>query len=287
MEHRACQDGAFYACDYKIHQADRCPVYNRACMNLKGCEAVKELYGESMSLAHLFGCPLRLLLRPSKELLELKVSWFAEGGIVNGTVAELARYLRQFEVVSVHVRVGDQAFHGVSKYKIRSLFQDVRKCTNAVDSFVAKTVPSKAVRWFFASDNPTLRDWFREKFPSKVVVLMHNPQHLSSVSKMKAKDRARKELQKMFAEWYLLGRGDHLVVTAAHEEGRGVSSFARTAWLFTLRSQHYLVRDYDKSFCIKQEFQFEGNINVARGCKLPAPKIRQEHLKTTLQSNHK
>ena len=218
--------------------------------------------------------------KPTKELLDLRISWFVNGGIVNGTVQELEDYLKGHEVLSLHVRVGDQGFNGVAKYQIRPLFQDVRKCTRLVDSYVSKSLSTeKAVLWFLASDNPTIRAWFREKFPSKVVVLMHDPRHLSSVSKMKAKGRAQEELLNMFAEWYLLGKGDHLIVNAAHERGRGVSSFSRTAWLYTLRSQHYLVRDYDKSFCIKQNFRLEGNINVARGCTFANVRPRQEHLR--------
>lgn len=279
LPYKACERRSYYACDFKLHKVDRCPVYSRGCMNEKACNQIKEIYGRHATQVHVFGCPMRLLISPKEDLLDFDITWFIDGGIVNGTVRELASEFAKYEVISMHIRVGDYAMGGISRSKLKPMINDISKCTGAVDALIERSMRNKKVKWFLASDNPTLKEILKKKYPEKLILLEHKPRHLHKIDSIKGDNSAaRSELKAMFAEWFLLGKGDHLVTNAAHEPGRGVSSFSRTAWLYSLRSKHYLLRNYDGSFCIRQEFQYEGNLNIHDDCRNDNPPIAQPHL---------
>ena len=87
------------------HHRDHCPIYNRACMQTRHCQSMNTLYNASLTMAHVIGCPLRLIFRPSTRFLESQVRWFDEGQIHNGTLLELLQVLDRHFIVASHIRL--------------------------------------------------------------------------------------------------------------------------------------------------------------------------------------
>ena len=286
MPYRACYQRSFYECSPLAHSQDHCPIYLRSCVGSQSCRALKEIHDKEIKMAHVLGCPLRVLMSPTMELMHHEISWFIDGKVVNGTVLELAHVLKQYHVVSVHIRRGDGAFKGGSAKYLRPMERDLTQCVKKVEEETSSTAsnaaredgdgasgssgkadpPSvnataqKETKWFMASDDPNLKGYFREEFPNKTIQLLFRPHHMDYIKRIKRKSAEREELKNLFAEWFLLGRGDELITNDAHPHF-GVSSFSRTAWLYNLKSDFYILKDYDRKFCIKRGFKYKGNVN--------------------------
>ena len=108
-----------------------------------------------------------------------------------------------------------------------------------------------------ASDDPKLRKYFQETFPNKVIMINEKPHHLDYVKRLNRK-REREELKNMFAEWYIIGKGDYLLTNNAHDFG--VSAFSRSSWLYNLKSRFFMLRTDQNELCYEGEFPYTGNI---------------------------
>ena len=289
MPYRACYQRSFYECSPVAHSQDHCPIYLRSCVGSQSCNKLKEIHEKRIKMAHVLGCALRVMMSPTMELMHHEISWFIDGKVVNGTVLDLVHVLKRFHVVSVHIRRGDGAFKGGSAKYLKPLERDLTQCVKQVEeqTFGSGTTSSssksskgdedehgetekevkKETRWFMASDDPNLKAYFREEFPNKTIQLLFRPHHMDYIKRIKRKSAERDELKNLFSEWFLLGRGDELITNDAHPHF-GVSSFSRTAWLYNLKSDFYILKDYDRKFCIKRAFKYKGNVNkVHRNCR--------------------
>jgi hypothetical protein len=110
-------------------------------------------------------------------------------------------------------------------------------------------VNGKPVRWFFASDTQRMRSMAMRIFGGKLLMVDEAPKHIA----LDNLRRSRSALFTTFAEWYLLGLADKLVmnrygedgVTEGHTvqknrlyEGR-LSSFPKMSWAYHLKSLTY------------------------------------------------
>lgn len=123
-------------------------------------------------------------------------------------------------------------------------------------------------KWFVASDDPALKEAFRVSHPKKVIQLLHKPRHLITLKRLKSKGAEREELLLLFAEWYLLGRSKELVTNYAHD-AFGPSSFSRSAWLYNLKHEAFIVED-KVAACKHRSFQYRGNLQlIPKQCRHP------------------
>jgi len=212
------------------------------------------------------GCPLRVALQPTKGFMSSEISWHIDGKVVDGTVQELLTSLKAFTTIAVHIRLGDSYLvrhvpDWEPKQKEMAIFNRSMGCISTVNEKVSSDKPTK---WIIASDDERLRNFYRDKFPDKVIVLAASPKHIREVRRL---DKARSDTRAVFTEWFLIGSADHLITNHAH--GFGISSFSRTAWLYNMKSHYYeFDATADRNTCQFKEFGYEGNIEtVATSCR--------------------
>ena len=270
--------GLGLSCTEERHE--NCPEYYRVCISDEACKVMKRGLAEKnekLTIAHTVGCPLRLIWSPTQELMSLPVSWYMDGNVYNGTLDEFERVMAEYRVVAVHVRLGDGHFDATAGdigWRKKKLILDVKNCAQKVEDYMKKlqeTENEANTKWLIASDDPQLRAFFRKKFPGKTVSLMHHPALLMRMDRMD-KARERMELLNMFAEWYMIGRGDELITNYAHPTF-GESSFSRTSWLYNLKSHFFLLRNKaHTTFCEREEFLYHGNVHlVSKSCQCVNP----------------
>ena len=130
----SCRDAAYYSCKRRTHERDSCPVYNRACMTNARCRRMITFLSDTPNIAQVVGCPLKLLLAPSKELLDFKATWLVDGEEKNYTVRELDGILQGYNTISIHARLGDLAFQGTRKVS-KTFKRKLIKCAETADTF--------------------------------------------------------------------------------------------------------------------------------------------------------
>mmetsp|Transcript_541 Transcript_541/g.678 ORF Transcript_541/g.678 Transcript_541/m.678 type:complete len:542 (-) Transcript_541:316-1941(-) len=288
----SCKAASYYKCSYEFHKSDRCPVYNRACTQEKNCEELVDRYGSSLNMAHVLGCQMRLMFQPTKKFMNHNVSLFVNNTVISGPLVELISDIKQkYETIAVHLRLGDYYMRGSidgdpvegKEFKVARVSKE---CIDKVDAFVSNKTSSpstgnrKPVRWIIASDDPRIRNHFKEKFPHKVITLESKPMHVSRINTKSGDEKATENMYNLFAEWFLLGVADHMVTNNAHNFG--VSAFSRSAWIYNLKSQYYEVDlEHSNYNCKKKEYRYQGAVNrVPQTCKDPsnALHVQQPHL---------
>lgn len=131
----SCRSASYYSCSRLEHEQDNCPVYNRACMTTSRCKRMTAYLSALPTMAQVVGCPLKLQLRFSRELLDFQATWFLDGAERNLTVREMDGILQQYNTVSIHARLGDLAFKGTRK--VSSVFKHkLVSCAKTADKFI-------------------------------------------------------------------------------------------------------------------------------------------------------
>mmetsp|Transcript_9657 Transcript_9657/g.12622 ORF Transcript_9657/g.12622 Transcript_9657/m.12622 type:complete len:494 (-) Transcript_9657:53-1534(-) len=286
-----CRLGTWYQCKIVRHNRDRCPVYNRACLDQSSCGELVDTYGKQLNMGNVIGCPIRILFQPKLEFLNHEVSWDIDNRTVNGTLAELVAVMKKYETIAMHLRLGDalmsKKVEGLpNSSHENSVVKHSQNCANMVDSHISSVKPvrtKKEIKWIVASDDQRVRNYYRESFPGKVIILKSRPRHVQIVRKIAQEEGAEAGLEAirdLFAEWYIIGKADHLISNKAHKFG--VSAFSRSAWTYNLKSQYYEVTsNHPATNCRRKEFYYHGNsVSINQICKNPSNllRINQSHL---------
>ena len=134
---------------------------------------------------------------------------------------------------------------------------------------------SRSVKWLISSDDDSIRNHFKKKFPNQTITLDHDVNHITKVTKRGVDDLHKfLMLKNLFAEWFILGRADELITNSIHNFG--VSSFSRSAWVYNLKSQYYELRT-PSSLCYRKEYSFQGNTGtVSKECSNSNPLLRKD-----------
>lgn len=291
-----CPKKSFYKCPFKLHVEDNCPVYARACVQPEYCEAMKEYHvatrwqllqrlipeaSRSLTMTEVIGCPLRTMLTPSPSLFDFELSWFIDGVVVNGSLQDLLQEMQGYRIISVHLRMGDLAFlKGSYSNKLKPVKEVSSSCLDTMEANMGQKGTysfwaAKPVKWFIASDDIKLRQYFMNKHSSKAIVIQHKPHHLDYILRRTTRER-KYEMNSMLAEWFLIGRGEELLTNEAHDFG--ISSFSRTSWLYHLKETYFSIdtRDLSKENassmalqqCIRKPFEYVGNLDlIASPCR--------------------
>mmetsp|Transcript_6152 Transcript_6152/g.7460 ORF Transcript_6152/g.7460 Transcript_6152/m.7460 type:complete len:124 (+) Transcript_6152:1-372(+) len=89
-------------------------------------------------------------------------------------------------------------------------------------------------------------------------MIMNPPKHIDS-----PKEDEKLILRETFAEWFLLGAADEMVVTTKQMRMSAFSKFAR---LYTLRSRYYAI-EFLNHECLYKEMDYDGNtVNMPPAC---------------------
>lgn len=247
------------------------PTSIRACASESRCRAINAWGGSKTSLVHSIGCPLALMLVPSRKLLDDKVQFYMNGQLHDQPLDEMLQRLDPFHIVALHFRQGDAALLQTKKFdaaafnaslKMAPAVSCMQQVTNYVQTRRARggNADNKPVKWVIASDNRLVRDYFIDAFPDKVIMLHAPPRHLSK-TRPKTSTRREKLTLDTFAEWLLLARSDELL---ANVGPHGVSAFSKLSRLWALKSRYYQVGTdvRDKQHCFQKEFVMGGNLRL-------------------------
>lgn len=304
----ACEHASYYSCSYKEHLSDHCHNYNRACMAKTMCNRLVRstpLSTESITMTNVIGCPLRALLQPRSDFFDHEVSWFVDGSHQHGTLRTLVQLIKtSYLTIAIHIRMGDKYMHE-NHFKgdpdtntELSILSRTEECVHVVEQYLAALYETtvlrgrqqpqsiKPVKWLIASDDVRIRNYFQERFPSKVILLSTKPHHVSSIKRDDASVKVQ-EVRDLFAEWYLIGQADELITNRAHRFG--VSAFSRSARIYHLKSQYFGVEAKNprikykgtSQICRRREFQYQGNsVTIGMPCKgdIKRRNISQPHL---------
>lgn len=253
-----CQAKTYYSCSYMRHQDDHCPIFNRACMTRKSCGRLLNVVNEEeIQMHHVIGCPLRALLQVKNDFYHHEVAWFINGELSEGNLFELIDIMKDFNVVAVHLRLGD-------KYLVRnkmnslpdtseefSLINATNRCTRRVFNTFKN---NKETKFLIASDDIRVKNYYRKYHPSEVIILRSKPHHIVDIRRESDAVKIKDE-KDLFAEWLVISKADELITNRAHRFG--ISAFSRTAWLYSLRSIYYEVKGDE--LCSRKEFEYRGN----------------------------
>lgn len=280
-----CSNKAYYSCSYANHVNDNCPIYNRACMNRKPCTKLVDSVGKSeVSMKHVIGCPLRAIMQVKETMFDHEISWFNRGSTVNGSLGDLIAEMSEFNVIAIHLRLGDKYLMEDSKVgqpeslSEKYTLDNTMKCKSAVLNTFNN---NKQTKFLIASDNHAVKSHFMEMFPNEVIVLKAKPHHITIIRR-ESEETKIKEEKDLFAEWLAISRADELITNRAHRFG--ISAFSRSAWLYSLRSSYYEVsrkKETDEQLCKRKEFEYKGNsLTIDKTCNGDAKSrnITQPHL---------
>ena len=220
---------------------------------------------KALTMAHIVGCPLRMMFAPRPSFLEFPISWFIDGAEVNGTLRELVDTMKQYNVVAVHGRMGDGAFRfdeARARQKYKPVVTDFAMCANWVNGYYKRSNSTKKTKFLVASDAAAMRNTFKKRFPKKTIAISMRPTHIVKSHKLRSNVHKIKLLKQLFAEWYAIGKADQLITNVGHSFG--VSSFSRSAWLYNLKSQYIELR-FNGRFCFLREFTNDGNAATISG----------------------
>ena len=289
------------ACIPTLSQTLHCPdspVWfensDRTCLSDSMCKRAIATFPQTLNTANIYGCGLRALFEPKAQFLKYVIPFReAEKGLKQVTVEEAQQIMSKYYVIGIHFRLGDRAAFFRSKTREISA-SDAEyllpfQCAATIQShlerrpFQAKnvrvarkddihyvkqptddeyTVDGRPVRWFLASDTSALRDLAVELFGDKLLMIETRPSHIAFSA-----SRKPSVLSDTFAEWYLLGLSENLVVNRIGGRdlynGR-ISSFSKTSWVYQLKS---IV--YDAGNCRQREIILDGT------WKTPPPACRR------------
>jgi hypothetical protein len=264
--------------------------------SLKFLDTVSETYKVDSTFfpggttAHLFGCPMRLLLEPQPSFLYHTLSFLFNGEVREMSVSDIANVMKEYYVISMHFRLGDKAFmtSDGDPFHVNAEWERFRPffdCAEIIDKYTqaAELTHNKPIRWLFASDSPTLRDAVRMRYGDRLMMVSETPSHISKNHKFgNAKSVA---LQRTFAEWYVLSLGDTVLLNRFLKgptlyQGR-LSGFAKTLWAYQLKHLYY-----DAGTCRLRTMSVDGSwrpktkhcVNHADILESVNPRLPQPHL---------
>ncbi|CAI5474974.1 unnamed protein product [Closterium sp. Yama58-4] len=173
-----------------------------------------------------FGCILRFLVRPRKEVWPL--------------VARLMQEMREVRtvVVGVHVRLSDSVVRDphattssvtpASMAAAMAQAAPILACAKAVEDMWYP--PPLTVRWMLITNSIDFKMAIRSHFPGKILETDFVPRHSQAFGdkdQEQAKKEAEQGYREMVAEWLLLSSSNSFVLT--------ISGFSRTAAMYSLR----------------------------------------------------
>ena len=133
----------------------------------------------------------------------------------------------------------------------------------------------RKTKWNVASDDVFVREYFMAKYRQQFVLLVMEPirlQHIRETKTSSALDDSRREVvHKAFAEWYLLGVGNELIVNQPHRFG--ASLLSRSSWFYHFKNEHHTLRNRvvaagnefsnaDIPVCKRNGFAYEGKLGL-------------------------
>jgi hypothetical protein len=282
------------SCVADVYEANQCKQTalmfdnsDRGCLPAGTCSIANKAFPDTLTAANIYGCGLRALFEPSKSLLEYKVP-LRDGanGVKRVSFADAQAVLSKYYVIGIHFRIGDNAafFHPGSREVTpdHSVYLTPFQCAMTIQSHLEQrpiqpstrvvngkdmryvkqsldeefTVGGKPVRWFLASDSNSIREMAVQLFGDKLLMIETRPSHLA----LKQGDRSS-ILADTFAEWFLLGLSDSLVVNRIGGKNlyRGrLSSFSKTTWAYQLKNIFY-----DAGSCRRRQILLDGTWKVA------------------------
>ena len=225
---------------------------NRLCTPPAFCQNLRMRLPD-VNVADSFGCPLRLVMAPQLDFLSKLKFDFRDGNqVASKTISEIQSLLNQYFVIAVHLRLGDFAFRRERKSRktgqaFNDVWQNPLRCAQTLEAYLVdgprsssqsqlaptwnltldefkgpgKRIAGKEVKWMIFTDNDLVRDLTLDLLQDRIVRFEQEPEHLHFLhpSKLKNETMLRRIEQQLWAEWYVLGLADKLIMSDWHYVG--------------------------------------------------------------------
>lgn len=210
---------------------------------------------------------MRVLFEPTERFLSKRVRWYNEGETVDGKIIDFLSLLHQHKTIAIHLRLGDTHFSQKRPLDFGSIkiAKTVAKCVEkAVSKFSLSDATNSSVKWIVASDDSSMRRYFKKMHPERAIILDNDPHHAMEFNgHFRTEGSESDDFTYLFAEWLMLSNADHLVTNLAHNFG--VSAFSRSAWLYQLKSEYFEVDIYSGS-CKKRIYRYQVRLFCLPSC---------------------